>query len=416
MVHSRSCNQKKGRIQRMKKSKTTVRLLSAILSLAIMIAAFADLSVSVSAKSKWDGYTKISKAADLLKMKNSSDKFYLTKDIDMKGYGDWTEAIRFSGTLDGNGFSIQNLHGTKFGLFYQLTNATVKNLGITNVNLKAKSNSVGALTNGCKNSTIENCYVTGSVESETGHAGGLGGFDSGTVKGGNTLVNCVNMADVSTKKYSAFGIIKTDKGDTLKNCINYGKITGVNAAGGICDRVDTEMIACYNLGQVTATEKTAKVGGIAYYITGSLKSCATVTDSFAASMSASCKATAETNVPKNDFKKAERYEDFDFGKTWTINGKVNNGFPVLTIMLKNYNGSRPTANKPGKTYKESVSVELTTDIENGVVRYTTNGKTPTASSTKYTAPIIVKKNTTIKAVVFVDGVKAKVLTLKYKIQ
>lgn len=394
-------------------SKTAVRLLSAFLSLAIMIAGF---SVSASAKSKWDGYTKISSAADLLKMNNSSDKFYLTKDIDLKGCGDWEEAIRFSGTLDGNGYSIQNLSGTKFGLFYSLTNATVKNLGITDVKLRAEKNSVGTLTNGCKNSTIENCYVTGSVVSEKGQAGGLVGLDSGTTKGGNTLKSCVNMANVTSKKYAAYGIIMSVAGDTLTNCVNYGKITGATSAGGICDRVDTEMTSCYNLGEVSATERPKEIGGIAHYITGSLKDCATVTSSFAASMSANCKATAETNVSKKSFKKAERYAGFDFGETWTINGKINNGCPVLTIMLKNYNGSRPAADNPAGTYEKSVSVELSTDLENGVIRYTTNGKAPTANSSKYTAPVTVKKDTTIKAAVFVNGVRAKVLTLKYTIQ
>ena len=107
-------------------------------------------------------------------MKDSDGKFYLTKDIDLKSYGNWEEAIRFSGTLDGNGFSIKNLTSEDFGLFYSLTDATVKNLGVTNVKIKTKK-SVGALTNGCKNSTIDNCYVTGTIESG-GHAGGIAGF------------------------------------------------------------------------------------------------------------------------------------------------------------------------------------------------------------------------------------------------
>ena len=143
-------------------SKRAIRLISALMTLAVMMTALAGLSVTASAASKWDGYTKISSATDLLKMKNSDGKFYLTKDIDMKSYGKWDEAIRFSGTLDGNGFSVKNLTSEQFGLFYSLTDATVRNLGITNVKIDTKK-SVGALTNGCKNSAIENCYVTGSL-------------------------------------------------------------------------------------------------------------------------------------------------------------------------------------------------------------------------------------------------------------
>ena len=61
-------------------------------------------------------------------------------------------------------------------------------------------------------------------------------------------------------------------------------------------------------------------------------------------------------------------------------------------------------------------MELATDIEGGVIRYTTNGKTPTASSPKYTKPLTLKKSTTVKAAVFVNGIRAKVITLKYTIK
>ena len=395
----------------MKISKRITGFISVIMTIAVMMTALAGLTVTASAKSKWDGYTKISSAADLLKMKNSDGKFYLTKDIDLKSYGKWEEAIRFSGTLDGNGFSVKNLTSEKFGLFYTLTDATVRNLGVTNVRIDTEK-SVGALTNGCKNSVIENCYVTGSISSE-GQAGGLVGYDSGTTKGGNTLTDCVNMATVESTKLGAYGIIVSESTDTLKNCVNYGDITGTTRSAGICDRVDTRMISCYSTGKIAEREK--GWGGIACHVTGELENCATSSSQFAHSLSANCKATAAVNVSKSAFKKADTYVGFDFGKTWTINSKINSGRPVLTIMLKDYNGSRPTVSKPAGSYKGSVKVELTTDIEGGVIRYTTDGKTPTASSSKYTKPLTFKKNTTVKAAVFVNGVRAKVFTLKYTV-
>ena len=393
-------------------SKRAIRLISALMTLAVMMTALAGLSVTASAASKWDGYTKISSATDLLKMKNSDGKFYLTKDIDMKSYGKWDEAIRFSGTLDGNGFSVKNLTSEQFGLFYSLTDATVRNLGITNVKIDTKK-SVGALTNGCKNSAIENCYVTGSIKSQ-GHAGGLVGYDTGTTKGNNTLTNCVNMASVESTKYGAYGIIVSEHTDTLKNCVNYGNITAKTTTAGICNRAGVELISCYNLGKIAESEK--GWGGIACYVMGKLENCATSTSKFTHSMPANCTETADVNVSKSTFKKADTYVGFDFGKTWTISSKINSGHPVLTIMLKDYNGSRPTASNPAGSYKNSVKVELTTNLENGVIRYTTNGKTPTASSAKYTKPLTITKDTTVKAAVFVNGVRAKVITLKYTIK
>lgn len=394
--------------------KRAAGFISALMATSVMMTAFAGLSVTASAKSKWEGYTKISSAADLLKMKDSDGKFYLTKDIDLKSYDNWEEAIRFSGTLDGNGFSIKNLTSEDFGLFYSLTDATVKNLGVTNVKIKTKK-SVGALTNGCKNSTIENCYVTGTIESG-GHAGGIAGFDTGAINGENTVFNCVNMANVVSNQNSAVGIIKSTSTDILKNCVNYGDITGGSAASGICDVLDTDMTACFNLGKVSATKNSDRVGGIAYTVSGTMENCATSTATFAQNLAANCTAEADVNVSKSTFKKADTYKGFDFGKTWTINSKINSGRPVLTIMLKDYNGSRPTADKPAGTYKNSVKVELATDIEGGVIRYTTNGKTPTASSPKYTKPLTLKKSTTVKAAVFVNGIRAKVITLKYTIK
>ena len=85
------------------KIKGIARIFSVLLSLTVMLTAFSGMSVSAAAKSKWDGWLKISSAADLLRMNNSENKFYLTKDIDLKGKL-WDEAITFKGTLDGNGY------------------------------------------------------------------------------------------------------------------------------------------------------------------------------------------------------------------------------------------------------------------------------------------------------------------------
>lgn len=132
-----------------------------------MVTAFSGLSVTAAAKtSKWEGYLKIFSAGDLLRMKDSSQKFYLTKDIDLKDNGLWEEEITFKGTLDGNGYCIKNLTSTKYGLFYKLDGATVQNLGLTNVKIKSSQEHIGALTGWCQKTEIKSCYVTGSVETE----------------------------------------------------------------------------------------------------------------------------------------------------------------------------------------------------------------------------------------------------------
>lgn len=393
---------------------TTKRIFSVFLALVVMMTAFAGLSVSAAAKSnQWDGYTKISTAKELLKLNNSNGKFYLAKDIDLKSYGDWDEEITFSGTLDGNGFCIKNLTSKKFGLFSELSDATVQNLGITNVKIKSSVMEIGALTRICKNSSISNCYVTGSVEN-TDEYGTAAGFIGG-IFWGNKLTDCANMADI--KGYFAYGLSASDSTDVYTSCINYGAIKGGRAAGGICRELGSEMKSCYNFGDVTASEDDGAAGGLAYKANNSavMSDCSTVTSTDIGERSENCSAKASTGVSASKLKKSSAYKGLDLGKTWTMGKKVNGGYPVLAIMLRDYNGSKPTANKPAGSYKNSVKVTLSTDIEGGVICYTTNGKTPTASSAKYTKPITLKKNTTVKAAVFVNGVRAKVATLKYTI-
>ena len=380
-----------------------------------MMTAFAGLSANAVETDKWKGYTKIASAADLLKMKNSDGKFYLTKDIDLKGYGEWNEWITFSGTLDGNGYCIKNLTSTQYGLFYALSGATVRDLGLTDVKIKSSDKHVGALTRKCLNTKVENCYVTGFVESTdpNGVAAGLIGF--GYNNGGNALTNCVNMADITG--FEACGLACSDTTDTFTGCVNYGKISGGKYAGGICCELGAEMISCFGLGAVSVSDDSGISGGLAGKAadSGVMSGCATSSPTAVGRASSKCTIQADTGVAKSKFKKSSMYKELDLGKTWVIGKKVNGGCPVLAIMLKNYNGSKPTASKPAGSYKNSVKVELTTDIEGGVIRYTTNGKTPTASSKEYTKPLTIKKNTTVKAAVFVNGVMAKVVTLKYTI-
>jgi len=58
----------------------------------------------------------------------------------------------------------------------------------------------------------------------------------------------------------------------------------------------------------------------------------------------------------------------------------------------------PTFSVPVGTYDSTQSVALSDTSSGATIYYTTNGSTPTASSTKYTGPISVSSNETIKAI------------------
>lgn len=60
----------------------------------------------------------------------------------------------------------------------------------------------------------------------------------------------------------------------------------------------------------------------------------------------------------------------------------------------------PTVTPATGTYESSVSVTMSSAQSGAVVRYTTNGATPSASSTLYTAPLTLEATTTIKAKAF----------------
>ncbi|MFJ5769595.1 chitobiase/beta-hexosaminidase C-terminal domain-containing protein [Psychrobacillus sp. NPDC093180] len=64
----------------------------------------------------------------------------------------------------------------------------------------------------------------------------------------------------------------------------------------------------------------------------------------------------------------------------------------------------------------STNVTLTTTTANAEIYYTLNGDTPTADSAKYTGPITIDKNTTVKAIVKgQDGTFSEVSTFNYEV-
>lgn len=401
------------------KSKRMARVLSFMLSLAVMLTAFAGMTVSAAAASKWDGWLKISSAADLLRMKNSENKFYLTKDIDLKGKL-WSEEIIFKGTLEGNGYCIKNLTSTSIGLFAYLENATIQNIGLKNVKIKASSGYLGGFARTARGTTFKNCFVTGTIENT--YSGSTAGFVGGAYGVTNNYENCVNFSNVYCDGFVA-GIESVYNGNSgdFKNCINFGKVEGndVNGwIGGICSTLDGQMTSCYNLGTIINNNDQYYGAGLAGFASNNayMTNCATTSDIDIARAASNCLAQADTGVSASKFKKSNTYKGFDFGKTWTINSKINSGRPVLSIMLKNYSASKPTADvKSGTAVEKGTKIKLTTTIKDGVIRYTTNGKTPTSKSKKYEDGIKITEDTTIKAAVFVNGYRAYVVTLKYTV-
>lgn len=129
----------------------------------------------------------------------SRDKNYIQiKNIDLSVIEDFVPITVFTGSYDGGRYVIDNLSIDQpskkgMGLFGWARGATIKNVALTNVNVKG-NNAVGGLVGLSIDTSITNSYSEGSVIGESIYIGGLVGgmidntliensYARGTVKG-----------------------------------------------------------------------------------------------------------------------------------------------------------------------------------------------------------------------------------------
>ena len=79
-------------------------------------------------------------------------------------------------------------------------------------------------------------------------------------------------------------------------------------------------------------------------------------------------------------------------KAGYTNSAIGSGTVTVTAV------AAPTANPPSGAVKEDIKVTLGTSTASAAIYYTTNGATPTTSSTRYTTPITISSAMTIKAI------------------
>ncbi|MCL2037237.1 MAG: hypothetical protein FWG83_07650, partial [Oscillospiraceae bacterium] len=253
------------------------------------------------------GSRPIPNVAELLKIGNEynfNENFHLTADIDLAGI-DWEpigehNGNSFTGIFDGQGYVIKNMttvgEGRASGLFRNVSGmwhdgsrwhnyeTVIKNLGMENVHIDtfAEVNAgAGALfSQGRGSTTVDNCYVTGSITTK-GCGASAGGFATSAQAvnppGDIAIFNSYNAADVTaigvnfedaypefpvyvSGSASAAGIVANlHNYSTVNNVHNVGNITatatGGARAGGITggfSRNDA-IQNCSNSGTILAT-------------------------------------------------------------------------------------------------------------------------------------------------------------------
>ena len=179
----------------------------------------------------------------------------------------------FQGEFNGNTEEIINIYmnttttnyGT--GLFYEIKNATIKNLGVAGeMNSGAYAGGITIWAGGT--SKIINCYTNVNIVAQDGTTAEYGTGGICGIFEGELIYNCYNLGDVEGNSHVG-GIAGTLIG-TIENCYNEGKITSnatINnkTAGGIVglNKKTGDIIIknCYNNGQVYSLENGAS-GGI----------------------------------------------------------------------------------------------------------------------------------------------------------
>ena len=170
-----------------------------------------------------------------------------------------------------------------FGLFAELENATVKNLGVEDAKIfvtSAVSVMAGPLAGFMDRATVDGCWATGTVVVSTttsqmveynSYAGGLVGYSqySDIV---NSWTNTTVDASCKTANAEAGGIAGLTAFGLVANCYTLGDVSGwtdrtvddggVAYLGGIAGCQASTIVNCYTVSNATARSWTQYVGAI----------------------------------------------------------------------------------------------------------------------------------------------------------
>ena len=178
----------------------------------------------------------------------------------------WTPIENFQGELIGNGSTIYNLYCNEpedeSGLIVNLTDGGVSGVTLENLWIESGAYAFGGIAAKAENSDIQNCRVSGLINSKGG-GGGIVGDASG-----GSIVGCANYAAITGSGVA--GIVGSVTGSYVQACYNRGAVTGLNAAGIACFTVKDEngfsanLYSCYNTGAIKSTSTNYPPAGVVF--------------------------------------------------------------------------------------------------------------------------------------------------------
>ncbi|MBI5547882.1 MAG: hypothetical protein HY901_28700 [Deltaproteobacteria bacterium] len=196
----------------------------------------------------------------------------LQNDIDIGG-APWTPLDTLTGTLDGNGFVVENLYfpdGSNYAGLFASSSGTIKNLGVVNVNMVGGCH-LGALV-GILNQegVVQDCYSTGIIQTTSDSVGGLVGQSYGTI-----LRAYSSVAITASASYDIGGLVghSTETGIVRQSYATGAiEVTHESNAGGLIGENGGTVDDCYATGSVTADSDSSSIGGLIGLNTGPLQS------------------------------------------------------------------------------------------------------------------------------------------------
>ena len=279
------------------------KLLSLLLALCLVMALVPMTAFAADTMDTWDGTADTSwydenktefhlqtaeQLAGMAKLVNDNtanfkDKtVYLDNDLDLGGH-EWisignganTAWGSFQGIFDGQSHVVYNLYsheGLKSeskdnnnnlyrnGLFGAIYNATVQNLGIENADIVIPMNDTstygkGILVDWMTDSTIKNCYTTGSITGGSYIEKFIGGI-AGFLNGNNRISQCYSTAAI-TGNYDGEYYAEQEGGLEPMDCWDsLGGIVGASYTGQVT------ISDCWFGGEIVVNSIQAPVGGI----------------------------------------------------------------------------------------------------------------------------------------------------------
>lgn len=212
-----------------------------------------------------------------------------TADIDASSDSTWNSgsgfspignASYFTGTYDGQGHTISGLFISRgssdnIGMFGEIYNATIMNLGLLNARVTGRQNT-GGLVGLIFHAAVSNCSTTGSVTGNSDYVGGLVGYsDGGSISSSNS------SAAVTGAGGWAGGLIGSNTNNestisTISSCYATGNVSGAGTfVGGFAgeNMYGSKIKSSYSTGQITGGSFVGGFIGENYYSTSSIDSC-----------------------------------------------------------------------------------------------------------------------------------------------